>query len=39
MVLGYLPHCHLQDRAARYELIDAAGDSEILLEIPRRDFN
>lgn len=37
-VLGFLPHMHLRGKAARYELL-SAGDQEVLLDIPRYDFN
>ncbi|MEM6690255.1 MAG: redoxin domain-containing protein [Planctomycetota bacterium] len=37
-VLSFLPHMHLRGKAARYELINRDG-SEILLDIPRYDFN
>lgn len=38
-VLGYLPHHHLRGKACRYELIHADGDVELLLDVPRYDFN
>ncbi len=38
-VLGFLPHMHLRGKACRYEVIDADGDSQTLLDIPRYDFN
>lgn len=38
-VLGYLSHSHLRGKAARYELISEDGESELLLDIPRYDFN
>jgi mono/diheme cytochrome c family protein len=38
-VLGYLPHSHLRGTAARYEVVSRSGDSEILLDVPRYDFN
>lgn len=37
-ILSFLPHMHLRGKAARYELVNGDG-SEILLDIPRYDFN
>lgn len=38
-VLGFLPHMHLRGKACRYEVIDSGGVSQLLLDIPRYDFN
>lgn len=38
-VLGYLPHHHLRGKACRYELTSPSGEKEVLLDIPRYDFN
>lgn len=38
-ILGYLPHHHLRGKATRYELVSPLGESEVLLDIPRYDFN
>ena len=38
-ILGYLPHHHLRGKATRYELVSLSGKSEMLLDIPRYDFN
>lgn len=38
-ILGFLPHHHLRGVAARYELIDGQGDTEMLLDVPDYDFN
>jgi hypothetical protein len=37
-ILGFLPHMHLRGKAARYEALSADG-TEVLLDIPRYDFN
>lgn len=37
-ILGFLPHMHLRGRAARYELVNSGG-TEVLLDVPRYDFN
>lgn len=39
IVLGLLSHSHLRGKSARYELAKSAGESEMLLDIPRYDFN
>jgi Ca2+-binding EF-hand superfamily protein/mono/diheme cytochrome c family protein/peroxiredoxin len=39
LVLGFLPHSHLRGKAARYELASSFGESELLLDVPRYDFN
>lgn len=38
MFLAFLPHMHLRGKAARFELI-SEDHSEVLLDIPRYDFN
>ena len=38
-VLGYLPHHHLRGKACRYELTTPTGEREVLLDVPRYDFN
>ena len=38
-VLGFLPHMHLRGKSCRYEVVSPDGKREILLEIPRYDFN
>jgi hypothetical protein len=38
-VLGFLPHHHLRGKASRYELISTNGETELLLDVPRYDFN
>ncbi len=38
-VLGFLPHMHLRGSACRYEVTDATGTQEVLLDIPNYDFN
>ncbi len=37
-ILAFLPHMHLRGKAARFELI-SEDHSEVLLDIPRYDFN
>lgn len=39
LVLGYLPHHHLRGKASRYELISGERKPELLLDVPRYDFN
>lgn len=38
-ILGFLPHMHLRGKAFRYELTDPGGKTELLLDVPRYDFN
>jgi mono/diheme cytochrome c family protein len=38
-ILSYLPHMHLRGKACRYELVSSEGKRELLLDIPRYDFN
>ncbi len=39
MVLSLFPHMHLRGKSFRYELTKADGTSEIVLDVPRYDFN
>jgi hypothetical protein len=36
---GFSPHMHLRGKAFRYELAYPDGTSQILLDVPRYDFN
>jgi hypothetical protein len=38
-VLSFLPHMHLRGKACRYRAVSASGESRLLLDIPRYDFN
>jgi hypothetical protein len=38
-VLGFLPHMHLRGKSCRYELTTPDKQREMLLDIPRYDFN
>jgi peroxiredoxin len=38
-ITGFLPHMHLRGKAFRYEVTEPGGKSEVLLEVPRYDFN
>lgn len=38
-VLAFLPHMHLRGKAARYEVSSKGSEAELLLDIPRYDFN
>jgi thiol-disulfide isomerase/thioredoxin/mono/diheme cytochrome c family protein len=38
-VLAFLPHMHLRGKAARYEVTGKDGQAQLLLDIPRYDFN
>ena len=38
-ILGFLPHMHLRGTACRYSVLDRAGNTTTLLDIPRYDFN
>jgi hypothetical protein len=38
-ILNLLPHMHLRGKAFQYEMIRKDGSREILLEVPRYDFN
>jgi thiol-disulfide isomerase/thioredoxin len=38
-LLGLMPHMHLRGKAFRYETVLPSGESQMLLDIPRYDFN
>jgi peroxiredoxin/mono/diheme cytochrome c family protein len=38
-VIAFLPHMHLRGKAFRYEVTPKGGQKEVLLDIPRYDFN
>jgi mono/diheme cytochrome c family protein len=38
-ILGFLPHMHVRGKAFRYTAIHPDGREEVLLDIPRYDFN
>ena len=38
-IMGFMPHMHIRGAAFKYEAIDESGKSEVLLDIPRYDFN
>lgn len=38
-VLGFLPHMHLRGKACSYEAVTPDGKTEMILDIPRYDFN
>jgi thiol-disulfide isomerase/thioredoxin/mono/diheme cytochrome c family protein len=38
-IIAFLPHMHLRGKAFRYEVTPKGGKSEVLLDIPRYDFN
>lgn len=38
-ILSFLPHMHVRGKAARYDIINADGTRETLLDIPKYDFN
>jgi len=39
LLLGYTPHMHLRGKAARYVATYPDGTEEVLLDVPRYDFN
>ncbi len=39
LLLGFFPHMHLRGKSFRYEALYEDGTSEILLDVPRYDFN
>jgi hypothetical protein len=39
LLLGFLPHLHLRGAAAEYRLTGPNGQMEVLLRVPRYDFN
>jgi thiol-disulfide isomerase/thioredoxin len=38
-ILGFLPHMHVRGKAFRYEVIEPGAKPEVLLDVPRYDFN
>ncbi|MDB6069741.1 MAG: Redoxin domain protein, partial [Verrucomicrobiales bacterium] len=38
-ILSFMPHMHMRGKAFRYDLVDAAGNSRELLNVPAYDFN
>lgn len=38
-LLSLFPHSHVRGKAARYEVVRADGKQELLLDVPRYDFN
>ena len=38
-IIGFAPHMHLRGKAAKYEVTYPDGTQEVLLEVPRYDFN
>ena len=38
-ILGFLPHMHVRGKSFRYTAIHSEGREEILLDVPRYDFN
>jgi hypothetical protein len=38
-VISMMPHLHLRGKAYRYELVRSDGSEEIILDVPRYDFN
>jgi mono/diheme cytochrome c family protein len=38
-IMSFMPHMHIRGAAFKYEAIDASGKNEVLLDIPRYDFN
>ena len=38
-LLGFMPHTHVRGKAFRYELFYPDGRSEVVLDVPRYDFN
>jgi hypothetical protein len=39
LLLSFFPHMHLRGKSFRYDLIHPDGSEEILLDVPRYDFN
>jgi hypothetical protein len=39
LLLSFFPHMHLRGRSFRYELVHPGGTAEVLLDVPRYDFN
>ncbi len=38
-IVSFMPHFHLRGKAAKYEAVYPDGSREVLLEVPRYDFN
>ncbi len=38
-ILAFFPHMHLRGKAFKYELVTPTGETKVLLDIPRYDFN
>lgn len=38
-ILSFLPHMHVRGKAFRYEVMTPGGESQVVLEVPRYDFN
>lgn len=38
-ILGFLPHMHVRGKAYRYEVVYPDGKREVLLDVPKYDFN
>jgi len=38
-LMSFMPHMHVRGKAYRYELVTPNGESSLLLEVPRYDFN
>ena len=39
LLLGFMPHMHVRGKAFRYEAMARDGDREVLLDVPKFDFN
>src|SRR5262249_54712396 len=39
LILNFTPHTHLRGKAFKYEAIYPNGEQEVLLDVPRYDFN
>lgn len=37
--LAFFPHMHVRGKAIRYEAVTAGGETQVLLDVPRYDFN
>ncbi len=38
-ILSFLPHMHVRGKAFRYEVMTPGGESQVVLDVPRFDFN
>lgn len=38
-LLAFMPHMHVRGKAFKYEMIDPAGNAQVLLNVPHYDFN